>query len=151
MSERYTWEDRSISQHRSSAEALQGPPAQMLLNRLDTPTIVIGFDGVIVYANPACERLLGYQSCGTLEGQSLRDLLGGPSENPPFGWIDLLSDPDAVTNWNHSDGYPVATLASDPVTLQTTDPMFMVSLLDVSDQMWSAVDRAYRYSPQREE
>jgi PAS domain-containing protein len=151
MSERYTWEDRSISPHRSPAEALQGPPAQMLLDRLDTPTIVVGLDGVVVYANPACERLLGYQTAGTLEGQPLRTLLGGPSEKAPIDWIDLLSDPDTVTNWNHSDGYPVATLACDPVTLQTTHPMFMVSLLDVSDQMWSAVDRAYRYSPQRGE
>ena len=128
------------------SEVLAGRPAEMLLNRLDTATIVIGLDGLVVYANPACERLLGYQTARTLEGQSLTALLAGQSETPARACIELLRDPDIVTNWNHSDGYPIATLASDPMLLHATDPMLMVSLMDVSDRVWSEVDRANRFS-----
>lgn len=137
--------------HRSSAEVLKGAPAQMLLSRLDSATIVIGFDGVVVYANPACERLLGYQCARTLEGRSLPVLLAGHSDTPPTDCIELLRDPNTVTNWNHSDGYPLAAVVSDPLLFRTTgpDPMLLVSLRDVSDRVWTEVDRAIRYSQQR--
>src|SRR6188472_1190070 len=133
---------------RSSAAMLQGRPAQMLLSRLDFATIVVGLDGVVVYANPACERVLGYHTARTLEGQSLAALLVGQSGASPEDCVDLLRDPDAVTNWNHCDGYPIATLASDATFLPATDSMLMVTLTDVSDRVWSAVDRALRFSPQ---
>jgi len=147
--EAWKTDNRPKRARRSSAEALQGLPAHMLLNRLDRATIVIGLDGVVVYANPACERLLGYQTALTLEGQSLATLLTGQSNGVPRELIERLCDPDTVTNWNHSDGYPVATLTSDPTPLRMTDLMLMVSLEDVSDQMWSEVDRAFRLDPQR--
>ena len=151
MSERETWtaRNRPTSLPRSSAEAIQGLPAQSLLSRLDIATIVIGLDGVVVYANPACERMLGYQTRGTLEGRSLAALIDGQSNSLRQDWIDMLSDPDAVTNWNHSDGYPVATLASNPKMFPDDYPIFMVSLEDVSDQVWSEVDRAFRMDPER--
>ncbi len=143
--------ERRKTPPRSSAEVLRGRPSEMLLSRLDFATIVVGLDGVVVYANPACERMLGYHTAGTLEGQSLAALLVGQSGASPEDWIRLLRDPDAVTNWNHSDGYPIATLASDATLLPATDSMLMVTLTDVSDRVWSEVDRAFRFSPQRGE
>ena len=133
-------------ENRSSADVLQGRPAQMLLNRLDVATIVIGFDGFVVYANPACERMLGYQTALTLEGQRLNTLLVDKSATSARDCIDLLRDPDTVTKWNHSDGYPLAALASDPMLVYSTALMLMVSLTDVSDREWAAVDRANRFT-----
>jgi len=143
--------ERRKTPPRSSAEVLRGLPAQMLLNRLDSATIVVGLDGLVVYANPACERMLGYHTARTLEGQSLAALLIRQSATSPEEWIELLRDPDAVTMWNHSDGYPVAALASDAMLLPAIDPMLIVSLTDISDRVWAAVDRANRFSPQRGE
>ena len=138
--------DRRNAPRRSSAEVLQGLPAQILLDRLDTATVVTGFDGVLIYANLACERMLGYQTARTLEGQLLTALLTGQSDTSPRTCIELLRDPKIVTNWNHSDGYPVATLASDQLLLYSTDLMLMVSLTDISDREWEAVDGANRFS-----
>ena len=129
----------------SSAEVLQGRPAQMLLDRLDIATIVIGFDGVVVYGNRACERMLGYQSSRTLEGQLLTSLMLGQSDSMPRAGLEQLRDANIVTKWNHSDGYPLAVLASDPMLFFYTGLMLMVSLTDVSDREWAAVDRANRF------
>ena len=52
-------------------------------------------------------------------------------ETPVHACIEMLRDPDIVTNWNHSDGYPIATLASDPMLFHSTEEMLMVSLTDV--------------------
>ena len=133
------------SSRRDSAELLQGHPADVLLNRLDTATIVVALDGTVVYANPACERLLGYQTSKTLEGQWLPSLLVRHSETPVHACIEMLRDPDVVTNWNHSDGYPIATLASDPMLFRATEEMLMVSLTDVSDRVWAEVHRAKHF------
>jgi PAS domain S-box-containing protein len=148
MYEPDTWKtkNRLKSSRRNSAELLRGQPADMLLNRLDTATIVVALDGTVVYANPACERLLGYHTSGTLEGQSLPSLLVRQAETPANACIEMLRDPDTVTNWNHSDGYPIATLASDPMLFDSTETMLMVSLTDVSDRVWNAVDRAKHFS-----
>jgi PAS domain S-box-containing protein len=148
MYEPDTWKARNLpkSFRRSSAELLQGHPADMLLNRLDTATIVIALDGIVIYANPACERMLGYHTARTLEGQSLPSLLVRQSETPAGACIEMLRDPDIVTNWNHSDGYPIATLASDPMMFDSTETMLMVSLTDVSDRVWAEVDRARHFS-----
>ena len=106
---------------------------------------MIALDGWIVYANPACERLLGYQGAETLEGQSLATLLMNHSETAPDVCIDRLREPDTVTNWNHSDGYPIAIVASEAMLLELAEPMLMVSLIDVSDRVWAAVDRANHF------
>ncbi|MDT5007366.1 MAG: hypothetical protein QOJ24_4542 [Mycobacterium sp.] len=146
MFETDTWKPQNLPKTcRNSAELLQGRPADMLLNRLDTATIVIALDGLVVYANPACERLLGYHTSKTLEGQSLRSLLAKQSETPPRACLEMLRDPDIVTNWNHSDGYPIATLASDSMVFHSTEEMLMVSLTDVSDRVWAEVHRAKHF------
>jgi PAS domain S-box-containing protein len=131
--------DRKAERHlqvssRSRDDVLSQLPAEMLLDRLDTATIVIGLDGVVVYANPACERLLGYQMATTLGGQSLAALIIGQSDTPPQDCIELLRDRSTVTNWNHSDGYPVAARVSDSMLLRGTPLMMMVTLTDVSDR-----------------
>ncbi len=115
--------------------ALQRLPAWILLerlDRLDTPAIAIRTDGVVAYANSACERMLGYQTTASLEGQSLAALLIGASRTSPRDSFELLRDRDTVTNWNHSDGYPVCAMVSDSMLLRDTDLMLMVTLTDVS-------------------
>lgn len=140
-------EGRRSALHLSSSEVLAGHPAEMLLSRLDTATIVIGLDGVVIYANPACERLLGYQTALTLEGQSVTTLMAGQAKTSPRACIELLRDPNIVTNWNHSDGYPIATVATDPMLLHAAGMMLMVSLRDVGGSVLRPVEKANRFLP----
>ncbi len=128
----------------SSAEPL---PARVLVNQLGPPTITIGTDGVVVHANSACEKMLGYQTAASLQGQSLAALLIGASYTSPRDWFELLRDRDTVTNWNHSDGYPITAVVSNSMLLRGTDALLMVTLTDVTERVWSQGNGAKRVSP----
>jgi PAS domain S-box-containing protein len=114
-------------------------PARILLDRLPTPALAVGLDGVLIYANPACARLLGYAETTTLTGQPLNTLLAGQSHTAPRKCLTLLRTPEnsAVTLWRHADGYPVATLLSRPLLIRDDDPLVLITVTDMTEWLWS--------------
>lgn len=132
---------------RTTRPATERLPAGLLLERLGTPTIAIGLDGVVVYANSACEKMLGYQTADSLKGQPLTALLIGHSHSAPEDCVDLLRERNAITKWNHSDGYPIAVVVSNSMLLRGTDTRLMVTLTDVTESVWSGGNGAKRVSP----
>ena len=57
-------------------------PAWILLDRLPTPMLATGLDGVLIYTNPAFATMLGHPGTTTLTGQPLPALLAGYSADP---------------------------------------------------------------------
>jgi len=112
-----------------------------LIDRLSTPMLAIGLDGVVVYATAACQQLLGYRNGTRLTGQSLPELLVGHSDTTPEDCITLLRVPKTIVKWQHTDGYPVSTVVSSTILLRATDPLMMVSLTDVTEWTWAASPR----------
>ncbi len=114
-------------------------PARILLDRLPTPALAVGIDGVLVYANPAFAGLLGQPDSTTLTGRPLNTLLAGQSHTPPRKCLTLLRTPEngAVTLWRHSDGYPVATLVSRPLLIRDDDPLLLITVTDMTEWLWS--------------
>ena len=49
--------------------------ARVLLDRLTIPAIAIDEDGIIAFANPACQTMLGYVDL-SIVGRSLTEFLG---------------------------------------------------------------------------
>jgi PAS domain-containing protein len=93
--------------------------------------IAIGLDGLVTYANTACEKLLGYQSAATLKGQSLAALIVGHSDASLGDCIKVLCNQNVVTNWNHSDGYVVSAVILDSNLLDDVDPVLVVTLTEL--------------------
>ncbi len=93
--------------------------------------IVVGLDGLVMYANTACENLLGYQSAATLKTQSLAALLVTNSDAHPGDCFKVLSDRNVVTRWNHSDGYVVFAVILDSILLHDRDPVLVVTLTEL--------------------
>ena len=128
-----------------TAEAfLQQLPARLLVERLSTPTLVIGLDGVVLFANSACAELLGYRNGVTLKGQSLTQILMGESDATPEDCLDLLRTPDTVVKWLHADGYPIATIAATTICLRASDRLLMVNLTDVTALVWLGASKDAR-------
>lgn len=93
--------------------------------------IVVGLDGLVTYANTACEELLGYQSAATLKRQSLATLLVRHSDAPPGDCFKALCERNVVTTWNHSDGYVVFAVILDSILLHDRDPVLVVTLTEL--------------------
>lgn len=93
--------------------------------------IVVGLDGLVMYANTACENLLGYQSAATLKRQSLSGLLVRLADAPPGDCFKVLCDRNVVTKWNHSDGYVVFAVVLDAILLHDSEPVLVVTLTEL--------------------
>jgi PAS domain-containing protein len=120
-------------------------PALILLDRLPTPMLAVGLDGMLAYANPACARLLGHTDTAALTGRSLPALLAGHAHTPAHDCITALRAPGgAVIDWCHARGYPVRTRVSDPLLLRADDPVLLVTISDLTDWLWTTAEENSR-------
>ncbi|OIN81417.1 PAS domain-containing protein [Mycobacterium malmoense] len=118
---------------------LQQLPAIVLLNRLPTPTLAVGLDGELIYVNPAFAAMLGYPDANTLTGQPLSRLMAGLAHLPGHDCVTALrAAAGTVAEWCHVDGYHVRTVVSKALLTRVTDPLLLVTLIDVTDVLWSS-------------
>ena len=114
-------------------------PALVLLDRLPTPILATGLDGVLTYTNPAFATMLGHPDATTLTEQELPALLAGHSATEPRDCIAALRGVGTVVvDWLHAEGFPVRTLVSDALLVRATDPILLISITDISEVMWSS-------------
>jgi PAS domain-containing protein len=120
-------------------EYLRQLPALTLLDRLPTPAVAVGPDGVLIYANPACARMLGHPESTTLSGQPLSALLAGHEYTSPPDCVAVLRTAEgAVIDWCGADGYPIRTVTSHPLLIRATDPILLITITDVTDSTWNS-------------
>jgi PAS domain-containing protein len=113
-------------------------PALILLDRLPTPVLATGLDGVLIYTNPAFATMLGHPDTTALSGQQLAALLARHSETEPRDCVAALRGAGTVVvDWLHADGFSVRTLVSDALLVRATDPILLISITDISEVMWS--------------
>jgi PAS domain-containing protein len=132
---------------------LHALPALVLLDRLPTPMLATGLDGVLIYTNPAFATMLGYPDTTTLTEQPLPALLAGHSATPPRDCVTALRATDTmVIDWLHAEGFPVCTAVSNAPLVRATDPILLISITDITELMWTthtlpAVARHARAAP----
>ena len=108
------------------------------LDRLPTPVLATGLDGVLIYANPAFATMLGHPDTTTLTEQLLPALLAGYSATPPRDCVTALRAAGAVViDWLHAEGFPVRTVVSNALLVRATDPILLISITDITELMWT--------------
>jgi len=113
------------------------------LDRLPTPVLAAGLDGVLIYTNPAFATMLGYPGTTTLTEQPLPALLAGHSATPPRDCVTILRAAGTVViDWLHAEGFPVrtvvsGTVVSDALLVRATDPILLISITDITELMWT--------------
>jgi PAS domain-containing protein len=114
-------------------------PALILLDRLPTPTLATGLDGVLIYTNPAFATMLGYPDTTALTEQPLPALLAGHSATPPRDCVTALrAARNVVISWLHAEGFPVRTVVSDALLVRATDPILLISITDITEVTWNS-------------
>src|SRR6201997_2797221 len=115
-------------------------PAWILLDRLPTPMLAPGLDGVLIYTNPAFATMLGHPDTTTLTEQPLPALLARHSATPPRDCVTALRPAGPVViDWLHAEGFPVRTVVSDGLLVRATDPILLISITDITELMWSTL------------
>jgi PAS domain-containing protein len=112
----------------------------ILLDRLPTPMLATGLDGVLIYANPAFATMLGHPGTTTLTEQTLPALLAGYSATPPRDCVTALraAAGTVVIDWLHAEGFAVRTVVSNALLLRATDPILLISITDITELIWTS-------------
>jgi PAS domain-containing protein len=111
--------------------------AETLLHRLATPMLAVCDDGMILYANPACQAMLGHGD-SALAGQPLNRFLDvGSSISPPECVQVLREAAGDVTTWCHPELGTVHAVVSQSVLRRADDPVLLVGLIDVTEWLWT--------------
>jgi PAS domain-containing protein len=119
------------------AGVLEAIPARVLLNRLSTAMLAVGLDGMVVYANPACEHMLGHHDANAMEGCPLSAVLADHVDTAPRDCVALLKvTGSTVIDFCDAAGFRVRTVISTPLLLREDDPLLLVSITDVTDLLW---------------
>jgi PAS domain-containing protein len=113
-------------------------PALILLDRLPTPMLAVGLDGVLIYTNPAFATMLGHPDTTTATQQPLPALLAGHSATPPRDCVTALRAAGTVViDWLHAEGFQVRTVVSDALLVRATDRILLISITDITELMWT--------------
>jgi PAS domain-containing protein len=132
-----TLERRRRPRPATPAEVLAELPARVLLNRLSTAVLAVGLDGIVVYANPACEHMLGHHAAHALEGCPLSAVLADHADTAPRDCVALLKvTGSTVIDFRDANGFRVRTVISAPLLLREDDPLLLISIADVTDLLW---------------
>ncbi|MBJ8339239.1 MULTISPECIES: PAS domain-containing protein [Antrihabitans] len=111
-------------------------PALILIDRLPIPILAVDAKGEVLHANPALEELLGYDP-GNLTGRPLDNLLGRSPDEYQSAIGVLACHGGQPIALRHRNGDPVRVIASDSVFMRRDDPITLVSLHDVTENLWA--------------
>lgn len=132
----YRGEDRRHrrSSSPSSADVLREIPALVVLDRLPNPTLAIGADGAIVFANSAFVDLLGYPR-EQIRGLPFEKIFQSlPTDNPPIDALRAYAG--EVVELAHRDGYVVRARMSKSALMRRDDDVMLATFDDISEQLW---------------
>lgn len=111
--------------------------ADALLQRLPTPLLAVCDDGMILYANPAFQAMLGHGD-NALAGQPLNRFLDVDSSISPPECVRVLREAAGnVIAWCHPELGTVQAVVSQPMLLRADDPVLLVALIDVTEWIWN--------------
>src|SRR5580693_5906960 len=117
----------------SPTEVLRRLPALVMLERIPVPTLAMGRDGIILFANTAFAEMVGYEQDG-LAGLAFSEIFHTvPAE------VAALSG-DAVANMvvelQHSEGWTVRAKMSKSALKRSDDQVVLVAFENLTERLW---------------
>ncbi|MDV7087700.1 PAS domain-containing protein [Rhodococcus opacus] len=116
---------------------LERMPALVLLARLPVPVLAVQQNGVVVYANPAFERMLDYPP-NEIGSHSIGDLVQTASPGPS-AVTELRESAGKLVALAHRDGSTVRAFVSESVLGRRDDPVTLVCFHDVTESLWDGI------------
>ena len=110
-------------------------PAVVVLERLPIPSLAMGRDGVILFANTAFAEMVGYQQ-DRLAGLTFPLVFNTvPATVFALTGIDALAN--LVVELKHCEGWPVRARMSKSALMRRDDPVVLVTFEDLTERLWT--------------
>jgi len=120
---------------------LEQLPAIVLLDRLPVPFVAVQPDSSIAYVNREFEQLLGYEPA-MLTGVAIETVWANVPTAGGSAFAELQNYAGTIAELQHSDDYLVRAIVSRSVFVREDDPIVLVAVHDVTEQLWIDGQRA---------
>jgi len=109
-------------------------PAQIVLERIPVPSLAIGRDGRILFANQAFADMVG-RSSETLLSMEFSQLFRAlPTDESPVSVVRKYAD--QLVELMHADGSLVRAQMSKSALMRDDDPLALATFHDLTEQLW---------------
>ena len=132
--------DRRVERRRSGsasdtpADILTRLPAVVVLERIPVPTLAMGRDGIILFANTAFAEMVGH------EQDNLPGLAFPQTFNTLPAVVSALSEVEALANLvvelQHFEGWTVRAKMSKSALMRRDDPVVLVTFENLTERLW---------------
>lgn len=126
---------RSRKPGQSPADLLHEMPALVVLDRLPIPTLAVGSDGTILYANPAFATMLGHSNQDAMHELRFEEIFHSlPSDEPV---VDIMrAYANELVELIHCDGFNVRARMSKPALVRRDENIALTTFHELTDQLW---------------
>jgi PAS domain S-box-containing protein len=125
---------RSGSASDTPADILTRLPAVVVLERIPVPTLAMGRDGIILFANTAFAEMVGH------EPDKLAGLIFPEVFNTEPAVISALAEVEALANLvvelQHHEGWTVRAKMSKSALMRRDDPVVLVTFENLTERLW---------------
>jgi PAS domain S-box-containing protein len=118
----------------SPMDVLTRLPAVVVLERVPVPTLAVGRDGTILFANTAFAEMLGYGQDG-LAGLAFPEIFHtAPAGAGALSGVDALAN--LVVQLRHCEGWTVRARMSKSALMRRDDPVVLVTFDNLTERLW---------------
>jgi PAS domain S-box-containing protein len=132
--------DRRVERRRtggsgdSPTDILTRLPAVVLLERIPVPTLAMGRDGTILFANTAFSEMLGCPQ-DSLAGLAFPEIFHTmPAAAGALSGVDALAN--LVVELQHCEGWTVRARMSKSALKRSDDPVALVTFENLTERLW---------------
>ncbi len=109
-------------------------PAAVVLERVPVPTLAVGRDGIMLFANTAFAEMVGYRQDG-LAGLAFAEIFHTvPAALCALSGVDALAN--LVVELQHCEGWTVRARMSKSALMRRDDPVVLVTFENLTERLW---------------
>jgi PAS domain S-box-containing protein len=115
--------------------ALDHMPARLVLERIPVPSLAIGRDGRILFANNAFADMTGHSNEELLSMQFSQLFRLVATEESPVSVVRKYAN--QLVELRHADGSLVRARMSKSALMRDDDPLALATFHDLTEQLWN--------------